>query len=118
MNNKRETGAVYEDIAANYLVNAGYEIIEKNFRCRLGEVDIIAKENEYLAFIEVKYRSTIQKGFPEEAVTLHKQKIISKVADYYLMKKKIYVEIPVRFDVVSILGTEVKVYRNAFDYCG
>lgn len=118
MKNNRETGTVFEGIAASFLEKQGYQLIEKNFRCRFGEIDLIAKEDDYLVFIEVKYRSNLQTGLPEEAVSLKKQKVISKVADYYIVKRQIGLELPIRFDVVSILGNEVKVYRNAFDYCG
>ena len=55
--NKRQLGTVYEQKAAAYLQQQGYEILECNFRCRIGEIDIIAREGEYLCFVEVKYRS-------------------------------------------------------------
>lgn len=116
MDNKRATGARYEEMAIQYLKGIGYEILEKNFRCRLGEIDIIAKDQIYLVFIEVKFRATKKKGIPEEAITHRKQKIISKVADYYLMKTDKVMNIPIRFDVVTILGDKIKVYQNAFDY--
>lgn len=118
MQNKRRVGERYEELAADYLSKLGYEIIEKNFRCRCGEIDLIAKQDEYLVFVEVKYRSTLAKGYPEEAVNFKKQKIISRVADYYMMKNRMETNnMTVRFDVVSILGNELTLYQNAFEYC-
>ena len=66
--NKRQTGAKYEQAAGFYLEQQGYEIIEYNYRCRFGEIDIIAKDGSYLVFCEVKYRSCKGKGSPLEAV--------------------------------------------------
>ena len=66
-------------------------------------------------FIEVKYRKDMKKGHPLEAVSVQKQKVISKCALYYMKKKK-YQDIPVRFDVVGILGDEVRVVQNAFEF--
>ncbi|RDU22933.1 YraN family protein [Anaerosacchariphilus polymeriproducens] len=118
MKNKRRVGTIYEELAADYLSKSGYEIIEKNFRCRYGEIDLIAKQDEYLVFVEVKYRSTLKSGYPEEAVNFKKQKIICRVADYYMMKNRSELDnITVRFDVVTFLGNEVALYQNAFEYC-
>ena len=117
MNNKRTTGAAYEKIAAAHLISLGYEILEQNYRCKIGEIDIIAKDGEYLVFVEVKYRSSMRKGAPLEAVSLQKQRTISKCAMYYLMKKGL-VDVPVRFDVIGILGEEKEHIINAFDFIG
>ena len=72
--NKRQLGTVYEQKAAAYLQQQGYEILECNFRCRLGEIDIIAREGGYLCFVEVKYRSGDGYGSPLEAVGVYKQR--------------------------------------------
>lgn len=109
-------GTQYEEIASEYLRTLGYEILEKNFRCRLGEIDIVAKEQNYLCFIEVKYRKTAGKGHPEEAVDRRKQNRICRVADYYLLSHAGDENVEVRFDVVAILGKEITLYRNAFVY--
>lgn len=93
----------------------GYEILEYNFYTRTGEIDIIAKQEEYLVFAEVKYRKNSSKGHPLEAVSLQKQRRISKSALYY-MKRKGVSEMAVRFDVVSILDDEIQVVQNAFDF--
>ena len=66
-------------------------------------------------FIEVKYRKDTRKGYPLEAISLHKQKVLSKCAIYYLQKYK-KIDVPVRFDVVGILGEQIQVIQNAFDF--
>ena len=73
--NKRQIGTEKEKLAGAYLEQNGYEIIEYNFRCKQGEIDIVAKDGEYLVFCEVKYRSNIKKGTPFEAVDYKKQRV-------------------------------------------
>ena len=85
--NRRKEGAYYENLVAEYLKTQGYEILEKNYRCRIGEIDLIAKEGETLVFVEVKYRRSSEAGDPAEAVDYRKQKKISRVAEYYCWKK-------------------------------
>ena len=106
--------AEYEKLAAEYLKAQGYVILEQNYRCRSGEIDLIARDGEYLCFIEVKYRRGTTCGSPFEAVGLHKQMQILKVARYYLMKKKLNLDTACRFDVVAIEGNEITLLRNAF----
>lgn len=113
--NKRKIGAEYEKTAAEYLKNIGYEILEYNYRSRQGEIDIVAKDGEYLVFCEVKYRANQQSGHPSEAVNDKKQRALSKCALYYIMKKKME-DVPCRFDVVSICGKEITLLKNAFDF--
>lgn len=113
--NKRRIGDEYERLAVNYLVSLGYEILERNYRNRYGEIDIIAREDEYLVFIEVKYRKTASEGHPTEAVNYGKQRRITRTAMYYVSAKQLSEYTPMRFDVVSILGDEIEVYRNAFE---
>lgn len=115
--NQREKGAYWEQKAGAYLESIGYEILEYNFRCRMGEIDIIARDGEYLVFCEVKYRAGTGKGYPTEAVDKRKQRVISKCALYYLTKKGT-MELPCRFDVVTILNGKLQVIKNAFDYAG
>lgn len=116
--NKRAVGTAYEKLAGAYLEQQGYEIVMYNFRCRMGEVDIIAKDGEYLVFVEVKYRSSERSGNPLEAVNVKKQRIISKVASYYCLTHGYGETKPCRFDVVAINGTEYTLIKNAFDYAG
>ncbi len=115
--NKREVGAQYESLAGAYLEKKGYRILEYNYRCRLGEIDLIARDGGCLVFCEVKDRRGTEKGHPAEAVGVRKQRTISKCAMYYLMKRG-HVDVPCRFDVVSIEGGRVCVIKNAFEYHG
>lgn len=115
--NKRQIGSLYEKRAGEYLLKCGYEILEYNFRCRLGEIDIIARDGNYLVFCEVKYRAGKGAGHPLEAVDVRKQRVISKCAAYYLKIKNLY-DIPCRFDVVSIEGETISLVKNAFEYIG
>jgi putative endonuclease len=110
-------GIKSEEKAAKYLENLGYKIIKRNYRCQLGEIDIIAVENEVLCFVEVKSRSKNDFGFPMDAVNKRKQAKIIKVAEYYLnylfsQKSKSPI---CRFDVVSMLADkEIILIRDAF----
>ncbi len=115
MQNKRAVGSRYEQMAGEYLESLGYQIIEYNFHSRNGEIDIIAKHQGYLVFVEVKYRENDMAGDPAEAVSVAKQKHISKCAAYYLKTHGLY-EVAVRFDVVSVLGSDIRVIQNAFDF--
>jgi putative endonuclease len=112
--NKRQIGADYERRAAEYLKAQGYAIVERNFRCRTGEIDIIAREGEYLCFVEVKYRSGSGCGSPFEAVDYRKQRKILAVARYYMMCHALPTDTACRMDVVAIEGDEITLIRNAF----
>lgn len=115
--NKRQVGKEKEQLAGAYLEKNGYEIIEYNFHCRQGEIDIIAKDEEYLVFCEVKYRSGKTSGTPFEAVDYKKQKTISRCAHFYIAKNN-WQYLPCRFDVVGITDEEITLLKNAFDYIG
>lgn len=115
--NRRRIGGRYERIAGEYLISRGYKILEYNFRCRTGEIDIIARDGEYLVFCEVKYRGSPAMGHPSEAVGVRKQQVISQCAAYYLMKRRL-TEVPCRFDVVCVEGGEIILIKNAFEYAG
>ncbi len=115
MENNRKVGADKEELAANFLKSRGYQILERNYRCRLGEVDIVAYDQNYLCFVEVKYRTGHQIGRPEEAVDRRKQRKITKVAQFYLMMESGTQDRDVRFDVVSIEKDEIILYQNAFE---
>lgn len=86
-NYRQKLGAKGEKMAAEYLVKNGYLIIDRNFRTREGEIDLIAEKNEELVFIEVKSRSSLTFGSPEEAVNEKKQQKIMAVINRYLEKK-------------------------------
>ena len=113
--NKRSIGTAYEKVAGAYLESLGYEILEYNFYCHRGELDIVAQHEGYLVFVEVKYRKTISAGHPLEAVSLSKQRAICRSALYYIYVKGL-AHLPVRFDVVGILGEEIQVIKNAFEF--
>lgn len=112
--NKREKGKEYEEKAVLFLEGNGYKVIEKNFRCNFGEIDVIADDSECVCFIEVKYRQGIEYGFPGEAVNLKKQKTIFKTAQVFLKKNKYDFDKNYRFDVVLILGNKIELIKNAF----
>lgn len=115
--NKRKVGSHYEERAAEFLENQGYEILERNYRNRGGEIDIIARDGDYLAFVEVKYRRDKGRGGALAAVHLPKQQRISKAALLYRMQKKIPEDAPCRFDVVGIEGGKITLVKNAFEFC-
>lgn len=92
----------------------GYEILEQNFRCKIGEIDIIAKQENILSFVEVKYRSTTRYGYAGEAVNYRKQNKIYKCAQVYKIIKRIPDNIQCRFDVVVIQGQKIQLIKNAF----
>lgn len=112
--NKRSVGKRYEQVAVAYLKECGYDIVETNFYTRAGEIDIIAKDGNELVFVEVKYRRNTLSGYPEEAVDYRKQQKIYQSARYYLYKRRLDENISARFDVVSITGDKIKLYKNAF----
>ena len=114
--NKRSLGTAWEEQAAEFLKREGCEILERNFRGTRGEIDLIVRDGRYLVFVEVKYRKNADSGFPEEAVDYRKQRIISRVAQEYLLKKRLSESTPCRFDVVAICGERVCHIKNAFEY--
>lgn len=117
MNNK-QIGALGEKYAAEYLKSKKYKILRMNFSCRLGEIDIVAKDKKSIVFVEVKTRRSINYGKGMEAVNYHKQQKIRKVALCYL-KQNTPIFSDIRFDVIDILITnehEAKIehVENAF----
>jgi putative endonuclease len=100
--NKRKKGEMAEQMAAVYLAEKGFEIVKRNFRFgKVGEIDIIARDGSYLAFVEVKARTNETYGHPLESITPSKQRTIRKVAEFYLYVNNITNE-PCRFDVVVV----------------
>lgn len=114
--NNRKTGADWEALAADYLTERGMRILERNFRCRLGEIDLIGNHEGYVVFVEVKYRSTGNKGYAAEAVNYRKQRKICRVADFYRYIHGMGAQTGVRYDVVAIQGGEVQWLQNAFPH--
>jgi len=115
---KKELGKKGEELALRFLKKNGYQIIERNYICKMGEMDIIAREKDTLVFIEVKTRTSTAFGLPQLAVNASKQRQMSKVALNFLKEKKLE-EAKARFDVVAILlgpqGEEIELIRDAFD---
>ena len=112
--NNRETGSRHELQAAAFLTDRGYVILEKKYRCRTGEIDLIAKDGGYLVFVEVKFRSSKGSGDPAEAVDAKKKSRIAGAARYYLLTRGYGEETPCRFDVVAVLEDEVRLIQDAF----
>ena len=116
--NNREIGSLEEQSAADFLMEQGYEIVERNYRCRFAEIDLVAREDGYLCFVEVKYRKNDCFGAPEGVVSPEKMRKISLGAQFYVGEHHLPVDTPVRFDVVLIIGGEISLIRNAFEYRG
>ena len=114
--NTRQKGTDKEQLAAEYLTSHGMQIVERNFRGRQGEIDIIGRHNHYLVFVEVKYRGSDVKGSALEAVNSRKQRQICKVADYYRYLHKLGENTMIRYDVVAIQGESVSWIQNAFPH--
>lgn len=102
------TGKVGEEFVEHYLENNKYEILDKNFKCKSGEIDFIIKDKEEIAFVEVKTRTSTEYGEPSEAVTKQKMKHIKSVAKYYIHINDLY-DNYFRFDVI-----ELKFFTNTY----
>ena len=113
--NNRKTGELYEEATASFLLGKKYRIIEKNYRRKTGEIDVIAEDpdRKTLVFIEVKFRKSLRLGYPEEAVNPRKQQRIRRTAEWYLKEKGLFGR-PCRFDVISIMNGEIRHIPNAF----
>ena len=118
LNRNQQFGQKSEGSAAGYLKKNGYTILERNYRTRFGEIDIIAQDKDTVVFVEVKAKTTYRFGHPKGAVTLKKQRKISMSALYYL-KSTGQRDVKARFDVVSVIktpnGTTIELIKNAFD---
>lgn len=114
--NKRAAGAVWEQKAAEYLEAFGMRIVERNYRNRQGEIDIIGYHEGYLVFVEVKYRSSTHRGYASEAVNAKKQRQICRVADYYRYTHGLGESTAVRYDVVAVQGERMEWLQNAFPH--
>lgn len=113
-----ELGRRGEDAAARFLYRRGYDIVERNWKCAAGEADIIARDGDAVVFVEVKTRSSVEKGLPSDAVDKRKRERYERIAALFLADYEA-VDVPVRFDVVSLLviGADralVRHHINAF----
>lgn len=102
--NRAESGAWAETQACEYLVEQGLSLIERNFRCRLGELDLIMEDDQTLIIVEVRYRQKTGYGTPAETVTRAKRERLLRTARFYLQKNRVSSDIHCRFDVMSISG--------------
>ncbi|MDD5432788.1 MAG: YraN family protein [Candidatus Omnitrophica bacterium] len=107
-----------EDLAAGFLKENGYKIIIRNYKSKLGEVDIVAFDKDVLCFIEVKTRNSLEFGLPKEAVSPFKQRQLAKAALLFLKEKK-FLNKKARFDIVSVLCSQsspkIDLIKNAFE---
>jgi putative endonuclease len=116
---RQALGAAGEELAALFLQRQNYRIMARNFRCKGGEVDIIARDGRTLVFVEVKSRRSLAYGVPQLAVTPFKQRQISKAALTWLAKHNLH-DAPARFDVIAVLfgaagSSQIEHIPNAFD---
>lgn len=109
----RRTGLIGEKLAVNYIKNKGYGILDCNYRTKLGELDIIAKKEDIIIFIEVKTRTSSIFGAPSEAVNYKKQQTIRKLSQQYILYKGLDKDcFNYRFDVI-----EVKLIEKKYKIC-
>lgn len=107
-----DRGTQYEEMACAYLTQLGYHIIERNFSCRFGEIDIIARDGQTLVFVEVKYRKSAAYGHPFAQITPAKQNRLRMTANVYL--SRFTQECDCRFDGIGILGESLTHLQNIF----
>jgi putative endonuclease len=98
---KRELGMYGEQLACEFLIEKGYRILERNWRCRLGEIDIIAQTGKYTVFVEVKTRTSSRYGLAVEAVDRHKQSKLRRLAQSYIAMRSLK-NPHIRFDVICV----------------
>lgn len=98
-----ELGKRGEQLAAQFLKRKGYRIIAQNWRCQIGELDIIARHHRTLVFVEVKTRSSASFGYPEESVDATKQRRLRKLAELYLLKESAPTNCKLRFDCIAMI---------------
>lgn len=103
---KRKIGDKGEDEACQYLIDKGYEIVERNYSCKFGEIDIIACKNNDLVFVEVKTRKNNFFGEPQEFVDYRKLEKMNMAMDWFLSYSKIYNNYNLRIDVIDIIFDE------------
>lgn len=115
----KDIGDYGETLAESYLISIGFTILNKNFKCKLGEIDLICREGSYIVFVEVKSRYSTQFGTPADSVTYKKQKKIFKTAQFYIMKYVLHNN-NFRFDVIEIIlnssddSYNISLIKNAF----
>jgi putative endonuclease len=115
---RQELGKLGEELAVEELTRRGYAILERRYRTRYGEIDIVADDRGTLVFVEVKARADAEFGSAAEAVTAWKQRRLTRMATFYLARGNV-ADRPCRFDVVAIMLDQtppfIEVFQNAFD---
>ena len=122
MEDAKKFGGRSEEAAAKYLAGLGYQILERNFRTKVGEIDLIAKDCGTLVFVEVKSLRSTGFGTPELKVDWHKRRQITRAALMYLVRKRLG-DMPCRFDVIALFkgadaGYKFQLFRDAFEMDG
>ena len=116
MMSKISQGAAGETLACRYLETQGLTLVERNYRCRVGELDLIMRDGEHLVFVEVRSRRNSRYGTPAETVTISKQRRLIRAASYYLQRCR--ANLPCRFDIIAIIQDEetptLKWIKDAF----
>ncbi|MBU4376955.1 MAG: YraN family protein [Candidatus Omnitrophica bacterium] len=116
---KDNIGKTGEALASGYLKRQGYEILERNYKTKIGEIDIVARDGKALVFVEVKTRQSDLYGLPEEAINAKKMRKLTQLAELYIKRKHLY-QTEARFDVVGILmdcgngSKSIRLTKNAF----
>lgn len=111
--NRREIGSFYENLCIEYLKKDDFEILEHNYRCKLGEIDIIARKDGIIRFIEVKYRKNNFFGYAINAVDKKKQNKIMRAAMWYLQQKNMD-DSQCSFDIMTVENDKVEYYFNCY----
>jgi len=101
MLSKKQLGDIGEDISEIFLIKKGYSVLKRNYRCRLGEIDLIARDKNKLIFFEVKTRTNLNFGYPEESVNNLKVIKLKKIATFFTVTKNM-LNLDIQFDVISI----------------
>lgn len=121
LNRDQEFGRKSEALAVSFLEQRGYQVLATNYRLKMGEIDIIARDDQAIVFVEVKARRNTRYGHPKQALDRRKQLKLSRMALAYL-KATGQANASARFDVISILSTpagpRIELIRNAFDFAG
>lgn len=116
MTNSIEIGRLGETAAVNFITGLGYQVLQTNWKTNFGEIDIIARQGDFLVIIEVKTRKTLLFGNPEEAVNYRKQRQLVQLAEVYIKRNNIHWE--TRFDIISVLlndgNAHITHHINAF----
>jgi len=120
MMSNKSLGYYGEALARDYLKTLGYKILDVNFRNKLGEIDLVAQDGKTICFVEVKTRHSLEQGQPFEAINSWKIRKLSQMAMFYLKHRFNSVDIPSRFDVISIISKKdcpagIQHIKNAFD---